>query len=116
MCTFKLGCWQRLKSEARAKPSNSIRALILTRPFSHFLYCFALMMWTTSGNVSTSETTAKTKERPTGWFQTGTANQESVDVWLGRKIFAILIADTAAVQNSGVLGGLGRNRVSKPFS
>lgn len=50
------------------------------------------------------------------WFQTGTANQESIDVFLLGKLAAVLLANTSTVDDPGVLGRLGADGLRQPIT
>lgn len=40
----------------------------------------------------------------TSRLQTGTANQETINIWLLAKLLAVLLADTATIQDAGLVG------------
>jgi hypothetical protein len=54
--------------------------------------------------------------RRTGRLQTSTANEEPIDIRLFRKIAAVLLADTAAIDDSGVISSLRGDRLLQPLA
>lgn len=51
-----------------------------------------------------------------GWLQAGTANQEAIDISLLAELLAVLLADTAAVQDAGLVGSLVVNVLLQPLA
>jgi hypothetical protein len=51
----------------------------------------------------------------TGWLQAGTSNEETVDILLLGQFAAVLLADAASVDDTGVLGDVGGDG-DEPFA
>lgn len=66
--------------------------------------------------MGTRKDDSGTRAKLTGWLQAGTANQESVNVGLLSELTAVLLADTATVDDPSVLGDLGRDLLSEPLA
>lgn len=54
-----------------------------------------------------TEEMEREKEKLTGWLQAGTSNKEAVNVVLLGQFAAVLLADTASVDNASVVGNGG---------
>jgi hypothetical protein len=51
-----------------------------------------------------------------GRLQAGTTDEETVNVGLLGKLLAVLLADASAVQDTGLLGGLGGDLLLEPLA
>ena len=66
---------------------------------------------------SVSATSPKSgREALTGWFQTCPSHKESINVFLFRQLLAVLLAYTAAIDDSCGLCCFFRDRLGQPFS
>ena len=52
----------------------------------------------------------------TGGLETGTTDQEAIDILLLAKLLAVLLADAAAVQDAGVVGDLLADLLGEPLA
>jgi len=52
----------------------------------------------------------------TGWLKRSSSNQESINVWLLAQILAVLLTDTAPVDDSGLLSSLRADLGLQPVS
>lgn len=52
----------------------------------------------------------------TGWLKRSSSNQEAINVWLLAQILAVLLTDTATVDDSGLLSGLRADLGLQPVS
>jgi hypothetical protein len=50
----------------------------------------------------------------TSWLQAGTSNQETINIWLGSQVLAVLVGDTSTIDDSGILCNLLANTLLQP--
>ena len=74
------------------------------------------MMSTTISTVSPRDITDILTQALTGRFQTSTANQESINIWLLGQIAAVLLGNTSTVKDTSSLCGFRRNSRHEPLT
>lgn len=76
----------------------------------------ALMMSTTRLEISIPYVACDRSSELTGRLQAGTANEEAVNIGLGRELAAVLLADGTTVDDTDVILSLGADGLAEPLT